>query len=65
MPSVTGRAMQIPAPGGAFELIQKEFPAPGPGQVRIRVHACGVCHSDSITKFGMFPGITLPARSGP
>jgi D-arabinose 1-dehydrogenase-like Zn-dependent alcohol dehydrogenase len=64
MPAVTGRAVQIPAPGGAFELIQKEFPAPGPGHVRIRVHACGVCHSDSITKFGMFPGITYPRIPG-
>ncbi|MGA2851291.1 MAG: alcohol dehydrogenase [Terracidiphilus sp.] len=55
MPSVTGRAMQVPAAGGAFELVQKEFPEPGPGHVRIRVQACGVCHSDSITKFGIFP----------
>src|ERR1700738_3791456 len=55
MASVTGRAVQVPAKGGEFELITKEYPDPGPGQVRIRVQACGVCHSDSITKFGIFP----------
>jgi D-arabinose 1-dehydrogenase-like Zn-dependent alcohol dehydrogenase len=55
MPSVSGRAFQVVAAGGEFELVQKEFPEPGPGEVRIRVQACGVCHSDSITKFGVFP----------
>ena len=56
--------MQIPAPGGAFELIQKEFPEPGAGHVRIRVQACGVCHSDAITKFAAFPGIEYPRVPG-
>jgi D-arabinose 1-dehydrogenase-like Zn-dependent alcohol dehydrogenase len=56
--------MQVPAAGGAFELVQKEFPEPGPGHVRIRVQACGVCHSDSITKFGLFPGIAYPRVPG-
>jgi len=55
MPSVTGRAFQVASAGGPFELVQREFPSPGPGQVRIRVQACGVCHSDSITKYGFFP----------
>jgi D-arabinose 1-dehydrogenase-like Zn-dependent alcohol dehydrogenase len=55
--------MQVPAAGGAFELVQKEFPEPGPGHVRIRVQACGVCHSDSITKFGIFP-IAFPRVPG-
>jgi alcohol dehydrogenase/propanol-preferring alcohol dehydrogenase len=64
MPSVTGRAFQVAAAGGAFELVQKEFPSPGPGQVRIRVQACGVCHSDAITKFGLFPGIAYPRVPG-
>ena len=63
MPSVTGRAVQVPAAGGAFELVQKEFPEPGPGHVRIRVQACGVCHSDAITKFGVFP-IAFPRVPG-
>jgi D-arabinose 1-dehydrogenase-like Zn-dependent alcohol dehydrogenase len=64
MPSVTGRAMQVAAAGGAFELIQKEFPEPGPGQVRIRVQACGICHSDSLTKLGLWPGIQFPRVPG-
>jgi D-arabinose 1-dehydrogenase-like Zn-dependent alcohol dehydrogenase len=64
MPSVTGRVAQIPAPGGNFEVVTREFSEPGPGQVRIRVQACGVCHSDSITKFALFPGITYPRVPG-
>ncbi len=63
MPSVTGRAVQVPAAGGDFEVVQREFPEPGPGHVRIRVQACGVCHSDSITKFGIFP-IAYPRVPG-
>ena len=50
MSTVTGRSMQVPAAGGPFQLVNKEFPDPGPGHVRIRVQACGVCHSDSLTK---------------
>ena len=65
MPPVKGRSMQVPAPGGAFQLVQKEFPDPGPGHVRIRVQACGVCHSDSLTKVGHLPGIQYPARPRP
>lgn len=64
MSVVSGRSVQVTAAGGAFELVQKEFPEPGPGQVRIRVQACGVCHSDSITKFGAFPGIVYPRTPG-
>jgi len=55
MPSVSGRAFQVASAGGPFELVQREFPSPGAGHVRIRVQACGVCHSDSITKYGIFP----------
>ena len=64
MSSVTGRAMQVPAANGAFQLVQKEFPAPGPGQVRIRVQACGVCHSDALTKLGLWPGLQFPRVPG-
>lgn len=64
MPTVSGRAMQVAAAGGAFELVQKEFPEPGTGQVRIRVQACGVCHSDSLTKLGHWPGIQYPRVPG-
>jgi len=64
MPSVTGRACQVIAAGGDFELVQREFPSPGPGHVRIRVQACGVCHSDVFTKLGLFPGIQYPRVPG-
>jgi D-arabinose 1-dehydrogenase-like Zn-dependent alcohol dehydrogenase len=56
--------MQVPAAGGAFQLIQKQFPDPGPGHVRMRVQACGVCHSDSLTKEGMWPGLQFPRVPG-
>jgi D-arabinose 1-dehydrogenase-like Zn-dependent alcohol dehydrogenase len=64
MPTVTGRAVQVPAAGGAFQLVKKEFPEPGPGHVRIRVQACGVCHSDLLTKLGLWPGIQYPRIPG-
>jgi len=64
MSTVTGRAMQVPAAGGAFQLVEKQFPDPGPGHVRIRVQACGVCHSDSLTKEGMWPGLQFPRVPG-
>ncbi|GEJ56002.1 alcohol dehydrogenase [Anaeromyxobacter diazotrophicus] len=50
--------------GGALELVEREVPAPGPGQVRLRVEACGVCHSDAMVKGGAFPGLTLPRVPG-
>ncbi len=56
--------MQVPAAGGAFQLVQKEFAEPASGQVRIRVQACGVCHSDSLTKLGQWPGIQFPRTPG-
>jgi D-arabinose 1-dehydrogenase-like Zn-dependent alcohol dehydrogenase len=64
MPTVTGRAIQVSAAGGAFQLVKKEFPEPSPGHVRIRVQACGVCHSDSLTKLGYWPGIQYPRIPG-
>ena len=64
MPTVSGRAFQVTSAGGPFELVQREFPEPGQGQVRIRVQACGVCHSDTVTKFGLFPGIVYPRVPG-
>jgi D-arabinose 1-dehydrogenase-like Zn-dependent alcohol dehydrogenase len=63
MPSVQGRAVQVPSAKAAFEIVQKVFPEPGPGHVRIRIQACGVCHSDSLTKEGLFP-ITYPRVPG-
>ena len=52
------RAVQVPSANGPFELITRDIPTPGPRQVRIKVQACGICHSDAFTKMGAFPGIS-------
>ncbi|RKG96570.1 alcohol dehydrogenase [Corallococcus sp. CA053C] len=49
------KAVQVPRAGGPLETVEREVPEPGPGQVRIAVEACGVCHSDSITQEGWLP----------
>jgi D-arabinose 1-dehydrogenase-like Zn-dependent alcohol dehydrogenase len=58
------RAVQVSRPNGPFEIVEREMPQPGPGSVRIKVQACGVCHSDSITKEGAFPWIQYPRVPG-
>jgi D-arabinose 1-dehydrogenase-like Zn-dependent alcohol dehydrogenase len=58
------KAAQVPKAGADFEIVEREIPEPGPGHVRIRVQACGVCHSDVVTKDGLFPGITYPRVPG-
>jgi D-arabinose 1-dehydrogenase-like Zn-dependent alcohol dehydrogenase len=58
------RAMQVSRPGGPFEMVEREIPQPGPRQVRVKVQACGLCHSDSLTKEGHFPGVTYPRVPG-
>ena len=58
------RAVQVTRAGGVFELVEREIPQPGPGTVRIRVQACGVCHSDSLVKEGHLPGIQYPRVPG-
>lgn len=59
------RAAQFSRPGGPLELVERDIPAPGPGQVRIKVQACGICHSDSITQEGHFPGgVSYPRIPG-
>ncbi|HWH12331.1 MAG TPA: alcohol dehydrogenase [Solirubrobacteraceae bacterium] len=58
------RAVQISEPGGDFELVERKIPEPGRGQARVRVEACGVCHSDSLAKDGGFPGVTYPVIPG-
>jgi D-arabinose 1-dehydrogenase-like Zn-dependent alcohol dehydrogenase len=58
------KAVQVPKPGADFEIVEREIPQPGPGHVRIRVQACGVCHSDVLTKEGAWPGITYPRVPG-
>jgi len=60
----TMRAMQITEKGGDFELVEREVPSPGRGEVLVRVHACGVCHSDMLAKEGAFPGVNFPIVPG-
>ncbi len=58
------RCVQISKPNGPFELVERPIPEPGPRQVRIKVEACGVCHSDAFVKYAAFPGMTLPRVPG-
>jgi D-arabinose 1-dehydrogenase-like Zn-dependent alcohol dehydrogenase len=58
------KAVQVPKAGADFEIVEREIPQPGPGQVTIRVEACGVCHSDVITKEGLLPGMRYPRVPG-
>ena len=58
------RVVQVPRPNGPFELVERDIPEPGAASVRIRVSACGICHSDSFTKEGTFPGIRYPRVPG-
>jgi D-arabinose 1-dehydrogenase-like Zn-dependent alcohol dehydrogenase len=58
------KAAQVPKPGADFEIVEREIPQPGAGEVRIKVQACGVCHSDVFTKEGQWPGIQYPRVPG-
>jgi D-arabinose 1-dehydrogenase-like Zn-dependent alcohol dehydrogenase len=58
------RVVQISKPKGPLEIVTRPIPEPGPGTVRIRVHACGICHSDAIVKEGYIPGIAYPRVPG-
>ena len=58
------RAVQVGRAGGPLEMVERSIPDPGPGEVRLKVQACGVCHSDSLTKEGQSPGITYPRVPG-
>jgi D-arabinose 1-dehydrogenase-like Zn-dependent alcohol dehydrogenase len=58
------KVAQISKAGGPIELVERPVPAPGRGQVRIRVEACGICHSDVLTKEGLWPGIQYPRVPG-
>ncbi|HZZ29740.1 MAG TPA: alcohol dehydrogenase [Pirellulales bacterium] len=60
----TMRVAQVSRPKGAFEIVERPIPEPAPGWVRIKVQACGVCHSDSIVKEGLFPNIEYPRVPG-
>src|SRR6202451_3391385 len=58
------KAAQFPKPGGDIEIVEREIPNPVAGEVRIKIQACGVCHSDSLTKEGQWPGIQYPRVPG-
>ena len=58
------RAIQVARAGGPLEMVERPIPQAGPGTVRIRVQACGICHSDSLTREGLMPGITYPRVPG-
>ena len=62
--TATMKAAQVPKPGAPFEIVEREIPSPGFQQVRIKVQACGVCHSDAFTKEGSWPGIQYPRIPG-
>jgi D-arabinose 1-dehydrogenase-like Zn-dependent alcohol dehydrogenase len=58
------RSVHVSKPKGPLEIIEKDVPEPNARQVRIKVQACGICHSDSFTKEGLFPGIQYPRVPG-
>lgn len=58
------KVAQVPKGGADFQIVEREVPSPGVGQVRIKVQACGVCHSDVLTKEGAWPGIQYPRVPG-
>jgi D-arabinose 1-dehydrogenase-like Zn-dependent alcohol dehydrogenase len=58
------KAVQVSKPGGNFEVVERQIPEPGRGQVRIKVEACGICYSDSLVKEGHWPGIQYPRVPG-
>lgn len=64
MATKTGRFAQVVKAGGDIELVTREVRNPEAGWVRVKVQACGVCHSDSVTKEGLFPGISYPRVPG-
>src|SRR5208283_4186446 len=58
------KVVRVNRAGGSFEAMEDPMREPGPGKVRVRVQACGVCHSDALTKDGGFPGIVFPRAPG-
>src|SRR5436190_11289519 len=58
------KAAQISKAGGNFELVERDIPEPAPRQVRVKVEACGICHSDVLVKEGLWPGIQYPRVPG-
>jgi D-arabinose 1-dehydrogenase-like Zn-dependent alcohol dehydrogenase len=58
------RAVEVSEQNGPLHLVERDLPEPGPGEVRVRVEACGVCHSDSLAMEGIFPGSVYPRIPG-
>jgi len=58
------RSVQVSEPKGPLEVVERDIPEPSAAQVRIKVQACGICHSDSLMKEGLFPGIQYPRVPG-
>jgi D-arabinose 1-dehydrogenase-like Zn-dependent alcohol dehydrogenase len=58
------KAAQISSAGGDWELVERDVPEPGAGQVRVKVEACGICHSDALVKEGLWPGLQYPRVPG-
>jgi D-arabinose 1-dehydrogenase-like Zn-dependent alcohol dehydrogenase len=58
------KAVQISKAGGDWELVERDIPEPGAGQVRVKIEACGICHSDVLVKEGLWPGLQFPRVPG-
>jgi propanol-preferring alcohol dehydrogenase len=58
------KAVQATKPNGPFEVVELDVREPGPGEVRVKIEACGVCHSDALTRGGQYPGLVLPRVPG-
>jgi D-arabinose 1-dehydrogenase-like Zn-dependent alcohol dehydrogenase len=58
------KAAQISNPKGEWELVERDIPEPGPRQVRVKIDACGICHSDALVKEGLWPGLQYPRIPG-
>ncbi len=58
------KVIQVAKPGGTLDLVERDIPAVKPGWVRIKIHACGVCHSDMLMKEGYWPGLQYPRVPG-
>jgi D-arabinose 1-dehydrogenase-like Zn-dependent alcohol dehydrogenase len=62
--STTMKAAQISKAGGDWEVVERDIPEPGVGQARVKVEACGICHSDALVKEGFWPGLQYPRVPG-
>ena len=58
------KAVQVSKAGAPFEVVERDIPEPGDRQVRVKVEACGICHSDALVRNAVFPGMPLPRIPG-